>query len=205
MLLADEFFLLAHDDMTGKPKLHLRVAGYGLAGALLGELILEGRITVRSGAVSVLNQHPPSDALAHLVLDQLVNESEHRAVRVWLDYLGQNARDMVGDRLVRAGVVRRHEARRLLRAATTYRPVDINTAAWPVARLRGLLDRAETIRLPDAVLLGLVVATDLTRPVLSRTECPPQVARILAALPPGLRELLAQIEAAAGAAVISPR
>lgn len=207
MLLADEFFLIAHDDTTGKPKLHSRAAGYGLAGGLLAELVLYGHISVDAAVLSVLDHRPPPDALAHTVLDQIVGEPEHRGVRIWLDFLGQSAAESVGERLARAGVVRREETRRLLRTSIVYPPVDINAAAWLVTRLRAVLDRSDSITTPDAMLLGLVTATNLTRQVWWESE--PRVlqrlSQTVAALPPPLRELVMHIEAAVGAAVMSHR
>ncbi|HEX5540244.1 MAG TPA: GPP34 family phosphoprotein [Micromonospora sp.] len=207
MLLADEFFLLAHDDTTGKSKLHARAIGLGLAGCLLGELLLHQRITIRDAEVLVLDRRPPPDALAHTVLDQLIGESEHRAIRVWLAYLGQSAYGLVGERLARSGVVRRQESRRLLRTTTTYIPMDINAAAWPAARLRSLFDHIEAMRLPDAVLLGLVSATGLARPLLWQADSaiPKQLQRVIASLPPPMKELVTHTEAAVGAATLSAR
>jgi transcriptional regulator with XRE-family HTH domain len=40
--LADDLWLLAHHDVTGRPNLHARAAGLGLAGGLLAELVLAG-------------------------------------------------------------------------------------------------------------------------------------------------------------------
>ncbi|HEX6968677.1 MAG TPA: GPP34 family phosphoprotein [Micromonosporaceae bacterium] len=202
MLLADEFFLLAHDEMTGKPKLRPKIAGMGLAAALLAELVLANRITVHGGALSVQDRRPPADALAHTVLDQLIGEPEHRDVRVWLEYLGRSAHESVGERLARAGVVRRQSTRRLLATTTTYVPIDINDAAWPTARLRALLDRGEAMNLSDTVLLGLIEATGLSRAVLSRSG--EEVRRLLATLPPPLIELITQTEATVAVA-LTPR
>ena len=42
-VLADQFFLIAHEDRTGRSRLHPRATGLGLAAALLGELMLTGR------------------------------------------------------------------------------------------------------------------------------------------------------------------
>jgi Golgi phosphoprotein 3 GPP34 len=50
--LADDLFLMAHNDVTGKPLLQPRAPGLGLAGALRAELILSGRLWVRP-------PHPP--------------------------------------------------------------------------------------------------------------------------------------------------
>jgi hypothetical protein len=50
--------LLAHDDVTGKPRAHSRVVGLGLAGALLGELMLfNGPVSARAGWPKVLLVH----------------------------------------------------------------------------------------------------------------------------------------------------
>ena len=40
--LADDLYLLAHHEITGKPHLQPRAVGLGLAGALLAELMLSG-------------------------------------------------------------------------------------------------------------------------------------------------------------------
>ncbi|MEV7228803.1 GPP34 family phosphoprotein [Polymorphospora sp. NPDC051019] len=207
MLLADEFFLIVHDDATGKPRLNPGATGIGLAAALLGELLLFGRITVESGELTIVDRRPPPDALAHTVLDQLAGEAQHRQIRLWIDFLRHGAAGSVGERLARSGVVRRHEFRRLLRTTTAYLPVDINAAAWPATRLRALVDRGEAADQADLALLGLVGATNLTREVLwhGRSEAQRLVDRLLTDLTPPLRELVAHTEAAVGAAVLSHR
>lgn len=205
MLVADEFFLIAHNDSRGRAKLHSSATGLGLAGCLLAELILDGNITVAGGEMSVVHTRPPADALAHTVLDQLVGEAHHRSVRIWLSFLAQSAATSVGERLSRAGVLRRQESRRLLRSKVGYVPVDPNAAAWPATRLRLLLERSDPPpTLPDAVLLGLTAAAGLSREVLwsvgPRAEH--RFTELVASLPPPLKELATQTEAAVGAAVL---
>ncbi|MEV6810947.1 GPP34 family phosphoprotein [Micromonospora sp. NPDC051296] len=204
MLIADEFFLIAHNDTRGKAKLHPAAAGLGLAGGLLGELILYGHITVTSGQVTVIDRRPPADALAHTVLDQLIGEAQHQAVRTWLSFLAQTAVTSVGERLARAGVLRRQENRRLLRTTVTYLPIDLNVAAWPATRLRAVLERAEPPSVPDALLLGLVAAAGLTREVLwsAGPRAHHRLNLIIPALPAPLKELVAHTESAVGAAVL---
>ncbi|NLU78771.1 GPP34 family phosphoprotein [Micromonospora sp. HNM0581] len=204
MLTADEFFLIAHNDTRGRAKLHPAATGLGLAGGLLGELILHGHITVSAGQVGVLDRRPPADALAHTVLDQLVGEAQHQSVRTWLSFLAQTAVTAVGERLSRAGVLRRQESRRLLRTSVTYQPIDLNTVAWPATRLRALLERVEPPSVPDATLLGLVAAAGLTREVLwsAGPRAHHRLSLIIPALPDPLKELVAHTEAAVGAAVL---
>ncbi|QGN49499.1 GOLPH3/VPS74 family protein [Micromonospora sp. WMMD558] len=205
MLIADEFFLIAHNDIRGKAKLHPTATGLGLAGGLLGELVLHGHVTVSAGLLSIVNRRPPADALAHTVLDQLVGESQHQSVRTWLTFLAQSATTSVGERLARAGVLRRQESRRLLRTSVSYVPLDPNTAAWPATRLRVLLERSEPApTLADALLLGLVTAAGLSREVLwsAGPRAHHRLSALVAALPPPLKELVAHTEAAVGAAVL---
>ncbi|MGW4502225.1 GOLPH3/VPS74 family protein [Micromonospora sp. NPDC004336] len=204
MLIADEFFLIAHNDSRGRAKLHPAATGLGLAGGLLGELVLRGHVTVSAGAVAVVDRRPPADALAHTVLDQMVGESQHQAVRTWLSFLAQTAVTSVGERLARAGVLRRQESRRLLRTTVSYVPVDLNAAAWPATRLRALLERPEPPGVPDAVLLGLVAAAGLTREVMwsAGPRAHRRLGVLVPALPAPLRELVAHTEAAVGAAVL---
>ena len=51
-LVADDLYLMAHHELTGKPFLQPRALGIGLAGGLLAELMLGGSISLRhDGAV----------------------------------------------------------------------------------------------------------------------------------------------------------
>ncbi|MFI6226692.1 GPP34 family phosphoprotein [Micromonospora echinospora] len=204
LLIADEFFLIAHGDSRGRARLNPTATGLGLAAALLGELILSGRITVADGRVSVLDGPPPADALAGGVLAHLLGQRQHRSVRTWLGLLAGTAADAVGERLSRSGVVRRQEKRRLLRTTVDYVATDLNALAWPATRLLALLDRPHPPAVPDALLCGLVSATGLTRDVLWHADPRAQhrFGVLLPALPLPLRELVAHTEAAVGAAVL---
>ncbi|MBO4210665.1 GOLPH3/VPS74 family protein [Micromonospora echinofusca] len=205
MQLADEFFLIAHhDSRAGRPRLNPVATGLGLAAALLGELVLSGHISLGAGLVTLVDRRPPADALAHTVLDHIVHEPEHQAVRTWLNFLAQSAAGSVGERMTRNGTVRREESRRLLRTSVAYVPVDINAAAWPATRLRDLLDRPDPPTVPDGLLFGLVTATGLTREVLwaAGPRAHHRLSVLIAALPPPLKELVMHTEAAVGAAVL---
>lgn len=206
-LLADQFFLLSHDDVTGKCHLHPRVAGIGLAAALLGELMLHRHVTIRSGAVVVLDRRPPDDSLAHTVLDHLVAESQPHSVRTWLAFLAQTSGENVAERLERAGYLTRITTRRPWRNSVRWVPVDMSAAAWPRARLARLWAEAEPMSESDVVLAGLVRATGLTADVLHeiRPRDREYVEQLVSTLPAPLPELIAQTEAAVGNAILSHR
>lgn len=209
VLLADDFWCIARRDWNGRPLVHHRVLGLGLAGALLGELVLFGRLVIRDGEVRVVPGGPIMDSLASWTLAELIRQPQHREVRTWLAFLAELAPDYVGRRLERAGVCRREESRRFGRTRLAWLPADINVVAWRPVRLAGLLTSERPIGVPDAVLAGLVAVTGLAGAVLWQPEqresgmarLPEEVAR----LDPSFHHLLAFVEAAVGDAVLAPR
>ncbi|HEY2950277.1 MAG TPA: GPP34 family phosphoprotein [Micromonosporaceae bacterium] len=207
MLLADEFYFVAHEYTTGKPRLQPSAAGLGLASGLLGELVLLGRITVRDGTLAILDPRPPEDALAHATLDALAGDRRQRAVRTWLAVLGETAVEDVANRLLRAGYLKIKGVRRGFRTVVTYLPVDASTAAWPANRLHHMFTTYTPMTVPDAMLAGLASATGLTDRILrdGGAHARRYFVHALESLPAPLRELTAQTEALVGAAVREQR
>jgi hypothetical protein len=169
MLLADEFFLIAHEERTGRSRLHPRATGLGLAAGLLGELMLTGRVRLSDGDLYVVNRNPPTDALAHEVLELLLAQPQHRDLGTWLAFLAQDSAVKVGERLARVGTVDPVTRRRLTGSNTVYMPTNAdqrNAVTWARVRLANLLVRYIGMDLADRTLAGLVLATGLTRFVL---------------------------------------
>lgn len=221
-MLADDYFRLAHSDTTGRPLLHPRALGTGLAGALLGELVLGGHVAVEAGAVRLLEYgqraRPPQNALAHAVLDQLRAEqlagpgdpfrpADIRSASNWLNYLGLDAVSRVGDRMTRANHVVPLTPRRPWRRDVTYVPTDWSVAARPRVRLRMLLTRGGQWTWADVTLLGLAQASGLAGNLLLDLDAPVRrrFAEIVAGIHAPVRELVDQTEAAIAAAVLSHR
>jgi len=207
-VLADQYFLIAHEDRTGRSRLHPRATGLGLAAALLGELVLDGRIGITDGDLVILDRHPPGDALAHDILDLLIAQPQHREVRTWLAFLSQDAAIRVGERLMRLGAVEPVTRRKMLTVQTLYMPNNAeqrNAAAWAPARLANLLVRGIEMTISDRVLAGLVAATGLTRHVLYDFEMHRHAFHSLpsaiGSLPSDLRELIEYTEASVGSAL----
>lgn len=205
--LADEFFLIAHDDRSGRPRLHPRAIGLGLAAALIGELALARRVDVRAGLVRVVYPRPMEDPLAEAVLGQLREERAALDAHTWLAFLARGAADAVGQRLTRAGRVAPNRQRRVLRLSVRYVPTSLNDAAWPAARLRLLLCRGEPMAAFDVLLAGLVHSCGLLGHVLwdNQPGAVDYLGHLLNRLPPALRELVAQTEAAVGNSVLAAR
>lgn len=177
----------------------------GLAAALLGELMLEGRVRVFDGDLHVVSRQPPRDALTHDILDLLIAQPQHTEVRTWLAFLSQDAAVKVGERLMRSGAVEPVTRRKMLSTQTLYMPnneAQRNAAAWAPMRLANLLVRGLEMSTSDRVLAGLVAATGLTRHVLWDFEVHRQAMLLLpsavASLPGDLRELIEYTEASVG-------
>jgi hypothetical protein len=204
-VLADQYFLISHEDRTGRSRLHPRATGLGLAAALIGELILDGRVRIIEGDLHIVSRQPPGDSLAHDLLDLLIAQPQHRDVRTWLAFISQDAAMRVGERLMRFGAVEPVTRRKMLSTTTLYMPntaAQRNAAAWAPARLANLLVRGIQMSISDRVLLGLVAATGLTRYVLYDFEIHRQALLLLpsavSSLPSDMRQLVEYTEASVG-------
>ena len=206
-LLADDFYLMSHDSVSGEPYLTDRVTGIGLAGALLGELALDRKIDLHGEAVVVVDREPPADALTHRVLEYLL--SEQHPMRDWLAFFGQSAVDDVAARLVHLGVLARQRSRRPWRDGR-WVPISGNVAALPAATLCTRLIRGEPLTEQATVLAGLALATGLDHRVLweVRDAAPFALTELdtaLAELDRPLRELIGHTEAMVGSIIASHR
>jgi hypothetical protein len=197
MHLADEFYLIAHQDSTGKPRLQARPAGHGAAAALLAELYLLDRLTIDEHGVTVTSAAPIPDPLAHNIMDRMLGSPAQLAVHDWLAVLAPTAVQDVADRLTRQGLLEKVEAKRPWGNKQWHVPVSMNEAAWPYARItsRLIAGPAEPLTLPDQILAGLCHATGLTRQMLWGEEQPAArryLAQVIGELPAPMRALVTE-------------
>jgi hypothetical protein len=207
--LADDLFLTAHDSVKGKCLLSPATLGLGMASALIGELVLWRRVDVVDGKIQIIDDRPTGDPAATAVLDQLLREGHHRAVRDWISFLATGvATDLVERRLARSALVQRQEKRGLFGSKVSFVPSDTMIAGWPATRIRTFIGRGELLDIPDLVLAGLILATGLDQHVFltldarGRGQLFDQLKRRLPAM---LLELISQSEAAVGDAVMARR
>jgi len=202
--LADDLFLLAHHERTGRPVLSPRAAGLGLAGALLGELILAGTIGICRGEVRA-SAAAPEDALAATVLDHLAREGSARPVREWLAFLARTVPGDVAGRLEAAGYLVAVPARPW--RAARWVPVSADCAFAPVTRVKVALDPVQPADAQAVALAGLAEACGLGArlaawlPPGSR----PRMEAAAGRLDAGLREVITATHAAVGAALLAHR
>ncbi len=204
--LADELFLIAHDDYTGKPIAAANLLDSTLAGAVLAELILDGRITITHDRVYATDRRTWHEPVTDLALDEILRHGDGHPTRTWLEFLSPQAREQVGDRLVRADAVRRESTRGLdLRTSVRWPGTDPNRAAKPRIRLAAILERADRpLDAHTATLAALIRAGGVIRALALHDKA--VLERIASArhrLSPELGELLTAVDAAIAAAALT--
>jgi hypothetical protein len=161
MLIAEEFLLLVTSP-EGKWRAASDAVPLALAGGLLAELALQGRVTVdQRDRIVVVDRSSPDD----LVLGEALSTFARQEGKKPKDVLGKVARglgDKLYDRLAEAGVVEVHKVRLLPVRHFPLRDPAVRQRTWDdvAAVLRG--DRSPDSR--TGTLLGLTVASGaLTR------------------------------------------
>jgi len=203
--LADDLYLMAHHELTGRPFVQPRALGTGLAGGLLAELMLGASIGLGPDGAVLPGRTWPADELARQVRDQIAGEHEPRLVRDWLLFLARTAADDVAQRLARSGYVTR-AGRRVPWRPGRWIPVDPDWAFSPLLRVRAALDPARPLPAYGAVLAGLATACGLGFR-LDQYQIPGghSLEQAIGQFPPHIRELIAHTQAAIDGAVLAHR
>jgi Golgi phosphoprotein 3 (GPP34) len=204
-LVADDLYLMAHNDQTGRPLLKPRPLGIGLAGGLLAELMLGDSVSVGHGGVAVPGSAVPGDLLGRHVLGLLAAEPELHTVREWLLFLARSAVGDVAVRLGQAGYVRQ-EGGRFPWSPQRWVPVHPDWAYSPLLRVRSALDPARPLFPYGSVLAGLAGACGLGfRMAEYVTPASRGVEEVVGQFGPGLQHLLTEIQTAVDSAVLAHR
>lgn len=203
-LVGDDLYLMAHHEVTGRPYLHRRAIGVGLAGALLAELVLAGCIRIRAESITGAGRAAPPDELARTVLGLVL--SERHPVPDWLAFLARSAERDVARRLEQQRYVTQAGSRRPWRS-DRWVPIDPDCAFAPLFRAQAALDPAKPVTVAGATLAGLATACGLGSRLLpygpkGARRCLDETVRQLA---PDLRELIAHTQAATDSLLLSQR
>ncbi|MCW6010528.1 GPP34 family phosphoprotein [Micromonospora sp. CPCC 205371] len=192
--LADELFLVGHDEYTGKPTGNAGVLASALAGAVLGELLLDGRLTIVEGGVAVQAARAYGEKATDAVLGEVCRQGDRRPVRHWVGYLRGDVRDVVARRLVATGLVRREQPRGLARRGhTRYPAYDPQRYAEPRRRLAQALAGQGPM---DAQLAALAALAGIAGLV-------PDPTRVRENLPWVLRDLVSGVDEAVSAQALA--
>ncbi|ADD42850.1 GOLPH3/VPS74 family protein [Stackebrandtia nassauensis] len=165
MLLADECWLVAHDDTTGASLLPPRLAGLAAAAGLLCEMVYNKRLAINGNQPTLRDRTPSPDLLQHTIADHIARETH--TIDTWLRFFARTAEDDIASRLLRHGIVDEQHTRNLLgRKRRRFVPKVSTDAAWPGARIAKRLAQARPVDAVDQILIAWIDATGLTPHVL---------------------------------------
>jgi Golgi phosphoprotein 3 (GPP34) len=164
--IADDLFLVALDERTGRIRLHPRALSFGLAAALLAELALLDHISFSAGQIKVPSGSATPAAAHHArMCEQLAAEPDH-PVSTWLSFFAQTAPDVVSARLVVRGFLTKEASRGLLRSKDVYMATDGSALAWRALRLANIIAKRDVRTWEDGMLVALLDATGMASQVL---------------------------------------
>jgi hypothetical protein len=196
--LAEQFFLIGHDEFSGRPAVSHELVECGLVGAVFGGLVIEGRLAVKDGKAVVLD----GVASGNDVTDKLVRTVDQQAtdhrVRTWAEQLGPYIYGIVAERLVTVGTLRRERGRTMFgRSGERYPAVDLYHAARPRLMLNHVIRHREEMDLDQAVVIALLAAVGIEQVLgldMSRDTLRNLINSLVIAMPMQLQELMAGID-----------
>ena len=199
--------LLLLDDRTGRPVgLPPPAADFAVAGAVLMELSLGGRIDTDLTELNVTSTVSTGDRVLDDALVMIINHESKQDSRFWIGELsgkGEAFREILLARLVNHGVLRAEEGRFLWVFPDRRYPKAAEGAAEVRevrARLRQIILSDDIPEPRDALLIGLCRATGLVPLLLTPPELEETVARVdqiadLEELNRALSEVIQQLQA----------
>ncbi|WP_328654456.1 GPP34 family phosphoprotein [Micromonospora sp. NBC_00330] len=208
--LRDDLFLLGHDDDTGHPHVHRQALALGLAGAVLIDLYLAGRVTLDPNddtrAAGHQRVHPHVDRpVGDLIADAatVTIRNAHPLLRAWLRGFSPDLYERTRAGLVAGGILRQYTRRRLggLIRADVYLPADSKWAVIARSRLRYLAAGHEQPDNHTAALAGLVASLGLTHHLYLDDDTAILAARLKAIAAQHyqpVRDITAAVDAAVG-------
>ncbi|HEX6870071.1 MAG TPA: GPP34 family phosphoprotein [Micromonosporaceae bacterium] len=168
--LAEELLLLAYDD-AGDANAGTPALDYGLAGALMLDLTLRGRLDVVDRRVVVLDHAPTGDPVLDQALDEIANEPGGCSPQEWIGRLNLGLRDQILDHLVAGGVLRRERDKVLWIFPRTRYPA--STPGMPTAEAKARQRLADAVGGTGPVSARTAALASLVRALhLERTAVP---------------------------------
>lgn len=177
LTFAEEIYLLALDDVTGKISNYSDQVSlsYALIGAVLCELSFLSKIDTDEEKLYVINKEPTNSPVVNSILN-IISESEAQMpVSYWLKILLSNAsstEDMVLDQLVNKGILKKIDEKIFWVFHTRRYPIINDKEIKSVEeRIRHLVLTESMLPEPrEAVLVSLIQASNLFETILSPKE-----------------------------------
>ena len=175
LTFTEEIVLLALDDKSGAQlQLPVTALGYGLAGAVLADLAVAGKIDTDPERVTVLDPSPTGDPLLDPWLALISAETTARSVAYWLSVLSDRRKEIEQpalDRLMARGILRREDKKILWVIGLRRYPTVDGHERTEVRTRVGQLILGEDLPDPrDAILISLLRGCRLTDHIFERPE-----------------------------------
>lgn len=175
LTVAEEMLLLVLDDNSGtfitEPDININ---YALAGAVLADLALKGRIEADPDKLFVLDNTPTGDTVQDAVLKRIAEADEVQDTSYWVAEIGQRGeevREHLLIRLVDRGILKRVEEKVLWVFETRrYPTIDGREEREVKKRILDTLLSEGTPKHEDAVIISLVDSCNLFRQILGDRE-----------------------------------
>jgi hypothetical protein len=175
LTLADEIVvLMLHDDTGAIRAACANVANIAIAGGVLMELALLGRIDTDLTSLFIVDPNPVGDKLLDQALQQIAAEPQKRSSGWWIERFGLHNGDLSGivlGRLVEAGILRAEDQQFLWVFSRRAYPQNSGRAEREAkARLMSVIfdDALPTPR--DTLLVSLADSTGILDQMLSSKE-----------------------------------
>jgi hypothetical protein len=174
MLIAEDLLLLLYDDETGKPITGSPGLDYSLAGAVLIELTLLGKLdiaeqgdVVKAGRLKVLDPSPTGDAILDQRLAYVVNKPGKRP-KDQIGALSKKLRDQVLVRLAERGVLEQDQGKVLgLFPVTRWPAKDARHELEVRSQLESVLKVGTTPDQRTGALIALISALNVVPKVVT--------------------------------------
>jgi golgi phosphoprotein 3 len=188
LTLADEIVvLMLHDDSGAIRRECASVANMAVAGGILMELALLGRIDTDLKSLFIVDPSPIGDHLLDEALGKIATEPEHRASTWWIRVLGLHGGDLtrrVLGRLVEAGILCTEDRQFLWVFSRRAYPQNTGREEREAkARLVSVIFNDDVPDARDTLLLGLADSTGVLNAILSpedRRKASSRIAQVLA-------------------------
>ncbi len=183
LTLADEILVLMLDDDSGQVDPGCTaIASTAIAGGVLMELALQGRIDTDLTALFIVDKTPVGDDLLDSILAEIAAEPEQQSSAWWIDTLSTRHGDLVERvlmRLVTAGILREEERRFLwVFSRRAYPQVSGREEREAKGRILALLFNDEVPDPRDTLLLGLAKTAGILSTILSAEEVEKTASRV---------------------------
>lgn len=172
LTLVEDVVLLALDDHTGaRRRMPVQAFNLLLAGALLSDLALAGRIDTDPEKLTVLSSDPTGDPMLDGALKLIGPSGKQQTTAHWLSVISQDIRaveDAAIERLIQRGILKRSESKLLWALGLRrYPTVDNHERVEVLTRLGALILGDDLPDPKDAILIGLLSGSHLDQVIFT--------------------------------------